>query len=99
MIQIIISALILCASLYLIARHEAEISLPVVLMITVGVSVISVLLSLFIGPFAFLVALVILAFAIQRFCYVGWPKAFAVTGIYAVTNIVLGVGMHLIRKA
>jgi hypothetical protein len=99
MIQIIISALILCAALYLIARNEAEISLPVVLMITVGVSVVSILLSLFIGPFAFLVALAVLAFAVQRFCYVGWPKAFAVTGIYAVSNIALSLGMHLIRKA
>ncbi len=65
MAQIAISSFVLCIALYLIARHEAEISLPVILMITVGVSVISILLSLAIGPFAFLVALFILAYAID----------------------------------
>jgi hypothetical protein len=99
MAQIAISCFVICLSLYLIARHEAEISLPVVLMIAVGVSVISLLLSLAIGPFAFLVALVVLAFAIRRFCYIGWPKAIAVTGIYAVTNIALAVATVMLRKA
>jgi hypothetical protein len=99
MAQIAISSFVLCVALYLIARHEAEISLPVILMITVGVSIVSILLSLAIGPFAFLVALVILAFAIRRFCYIGWPKAIAVTGVYAVTNIALAVASLMLRKA
>ena len=99
MTQIIISSLVVCLALFLIARHEAEISLPVILMISVGVSVVSMLLSLAIGPFAFLVALIILAFAIRRFCYIGWPKAIAVTGVYAITNIALAVGTVMLRKA
>ena len=98
MAQIAISSFVLCIALYLIARHEAEISLPVILMITVGVSIITLLLSLAIGPFAFLVALFILAYAIRRFCYIGWPKACAVTGVYAVTNIALAAAHVMARR-
>ncbi len=99
MAQIAISSLVLCLALYLIARHEAEISLPVILMITVGISLISILLSLAIGPFAFLIALAILTLALHRFCYIGWPKAIAVTGVYAITNIALAVTSVMLRKA
>jgi len=98
MAQIAISSFVLCIALYLIARHEAEISLPVILMITIGVSVISMLLSIAIGPFAFLVALFILGYAVRRFCYISWPKAWAVTGVYAVTNITLAVGTVMLRR-
>lgn len=99
MIQIAISSLALCIALYLIARHEAEISLPIILMITVGVSFISALLSWVIGPFAFIVALCILTFALHRFCYIGWSKAMAVSGVYGVTNIALAVTSMMLRKA
>lgn len=98
MAQIAISSFVLCVALFLIARHEAEISLPIILMITVGVSLISILLSLAIGPFAFLVALFILAYAIRRFCYISWPKAWAVTGVYAVTNIALAIGTVMLKR-
>ncbi len=97
--QIALSALILCASLYFIARHEAEISLPVILMITAGVSVTGALAALAVGPFALLLVFVLLAWAIQRFCYVRWSIAWIVTGIYAVSNIALSVGIHMLRKA
>lgn len=98
MAQIAISSFVLCVALFLIARHEAEISLPIILMITVGVSMISILLSLAIGPFAFLVALFILAYAIRRFCYISWSKAWAVTGVYAVTNIALAIGTVMLKR-
>ncbi len=98
MIQIIVSALILCAALYLVARHEAEISLPLILMIVVGVSVAAALLSLA-HPLAPLLSLVLLAWAIQRFCYVGWSKAWIVTGIYLVTNLTLAIGTQALRSA
>jgi hypothetical protein len=98
MAQIAISSFVLCIALYLIARHEAEISLPVILIITLCVGMISLLLSLAIGPFAFLVSLFVLAYAIQRFCYIGWPKAWAVTGVYAVTNISLALVHVMLRR-
>lgn len=97
--QIAFSSLILCASLYLIARHEAEISLPIILMITVGASLTGLLASIAIGPFAFLVVLGALAWAIQRFCFVRWSKAWIVTGIYGVSNIALATASIMLRKA
>ena len=99
MLQIILSALILCISMYLIARHEAEISLPVILMITVGVTVVGAILGMMIGPLALLVCLALLAWALHRFCYLSWPKASIVTAIYLVSNIVLSIGMQSLKKA
>jgi hypothetical protein len=98
MISIIISTLVLCAAMYLIARHEAEISLPVILMICVGVNVIGGLLGLMIGPFALLVTIALLAWSLQKFCYLGWSKAFTVTGIYLVTNVLLAFGLRALKS-
>jgi hypothetical protein len=99
MIQIILSSLILCVAMYLVARHEAEISLPITLMISVGVSVIAGILSIFIGPLALLVALGLLVWSLNKFCYLRWSKAAVVTGIYLVTNITLSVGLKALSKA
>lgn len=99
MLSILISALILCAALFLIARHEAEISLPVILLIAVGTSLVSALLSL-VHPFLGLAGLLLaLPWAIQRFCYVGWGKAFVTTGIYLVSGFLLNIGFRAISNA
>lgn len=99
MLSIIVNSLVLCAAMYLIARHEAEISLPIVLMITVGVSIVGAILSMFIGPLGFLVSMALLAWAVHQFCYLSWPKASLVAVIYLVTNVILTLGMHALRKA
>jgi hypothetical protein len=100
MLQIIISALILCTVIFLIARHEAEISLPVILMITVGVSVVGAVLGVILSPLVGLVvSLGLLTWALYRFCYLPWPKAGIVTVIYLITNIGLSVGMKALSKA
>ena len=99
MLSIIVNSLVLCAAMYLIARHEAEISFPIVLMITVGVSVIGAILSMFIGPIALLISLALLAWAVHQFCYLSWPKASLVSGIYLVTNVALAIGMQALKKA
>lgn len=99
MIQIIVSAVVLCAAMYLVARHEAEISLPITLMISVGVSVIAGILSLFIGPLALLVAIGLLMWSLNKFCYLRWSSAAIVTGIYLVSNIVLSFGLRALAKA
>ena len=91
------SALVLCITLYLVARHEAEISLPVILMITAGVSFASLLLTL-VHPLASLLSIFLLAWAIQRFCYVRWSKAWTVTGIYFCANLGLAITKVMLRK-
>jgi hypothetical protein len=98
MASIIISALILCAVLYLVARNEAEISLPVVLMITAGVSIVSLILNN-VHPLASLLSLFLLAWSIQRFCYLRWSKAALVTGIYFCANVGVALVIHMIRGA
>jgi len=98
MIQIIISTLVLCAAMYFVARHEAEISLPIVLMICVGVNVIGGLLGFMIGPFALIVTILLLAWSLQKFCYLRWSKAFMVTGIYLLTNVLLAFGLRALKS-
>lgn len=98
MIQIIISTLVLCAAMYLVARNEAEISLPIVLMICVGVNVVGGLLGFMIGPFALIASVVLLAWALNKFCYIRWSKAFMVTGVYLLTNILLAFGLRALKS-
>lgn len=99
MLEIIISAVILCAVIYLIARHEAEISLPIILIITVGVSMAGAVLSLLLGPWiGLLLTLALLSWALYRFCYLPWPKAVIVTVVYLITNIGLSLGMKVLTQ-
>ncbi len=98
MASIAFSALVLCAALYFVARHEAEISLPVILMITAGVSVVTLLLTL-VHPLASLLSLLLLAWAIQRFCYVRWSRAWIVTGIYFASNLGVAVTRVMLRQS
>ena len=97
MAVIAISTLVLCVVLFLVARKEAEISLPMILMIAAGANIAGLLLSLA-HPLAPLLSLVLLAWAIQRFCYVRWSKAWIVTGVYLAVRVGLIIGSQQLSK-
>ena len=97
MISILVSTLVLCIAMYLIARHEAEISFPIILMICVGINVLGGVLGMFIGPLALIFTIALLALSLRKFCYLPWPKAFAVTGIYLTTNVILAIIFRSMR--
>lgn len=82
MLGIILGAVIMLAAMYVIGRHEAEMSLPIALMIAAGVSVTMWILSVFLGPLALLIGFGLGMWAIHQFCYLGWGKSAAVTAIW-----------------
>ena len=84
-------------AMYLVGRHEAEMSLPIALMIAAGVSVVMWITSIFLGPLALLVGFLLGMWAIHQFCYLGWGKSAAVTAIWFASLIAFEVILALLR--
>lgn len=95
MAGIAISTLLLCVIMFLVARHEADYSLPKVLMISAGISISSLLLTLALGLLAIPLIIGLTIWALHEFCYLRWSRAAIVTGIYIVCQI--GLSMALSR--
>lgn len=98
MLGIIIGAVVMIGAMWLVGRHEAEMSLPIALMIAAGVSVTMWILGALIGPVAFLIGFVLGMWAIQKFCYLGWGKSAAVTAIWFGALIAIDVALILLRQ-
>jgi hypothetical protein len=88
MLGIIISAGLLCLVMFLVARHEAEISFPIVLLIVLGVSVLSALLRP-LGYWSIPIVFAALAWALQQFCTLRWSKALLITLVYVIVSSAL----------
>lgn len=92
MIGIIVSAALLCLIMFIVARHEADYSFPKVILISLGLGLCNMMLSLFVGPWvALIVVLGLTVCALNQFCYLRWSKAGLITGIYVMVQVVLGV--------
>jgi hypothetical protein len=97
MAGIAISALLLCVIMFVVARHEADYSLPKVLMVSAGISIVSLLLSMAIGLLAVPVIIGLTMWALHEFCFLRWSRAAIVTGIYIACQI--GISLALRRPA
>lgn len=86
MIGILIGAFVLMAALYYVARHDAAMEFPRLVSVSLGIMMISLLLSP-LGVFAAPILGVATAWLLMRFCYVSWGQARLVTSIYLVTHI------------
>jgi hypothetical protein len=86
MIGILIGAFVLMAALYYVARHDAAMEFPRLILVSLGIMMISILLSP-LGLFAAPILGVATAWILMRFCYVSWGQARLVTSIYLVTNM------------
>ena len=92
MIGIIISAAFLCVIMYMEAKHEADYSFPKVLLISIGLSICNIILSIMLGPWiALIIVLGLTVWALHQFCYLRWSMAGIVTGLYIAAQIVLGI--------
>lgn len=98
MLGILFSALVLMGVLYLVARNDAEISLPRMLLVSLGITVVA-LVSSPLGLLSLPIILVASAWILVRFCYVSWKQAWIVTFIYLVVQIALGVGWALLTRS
>lgn len=90
MFGIFLSALILMGTLWLVARHDAEINFLRMLLISLGITVVS-LLAIPLGFFSLPIIIAALAWALVQFCYVSWTQAWVVTGVYIAAQIGLSL--------
>ena len=98
MLGIILSAVILCVIMYVVARHEAEYSLPVVLMVCAGLAVCNLFLSLLPVLIALPLMIGLMMWALHQFCYLRWKTSGIVTAIYISCQIVLGLALAAMRS-
>ncbi len=95
MLVALIASLAMSLTMWIIARHEADASIARTFMIAFGVAVITAICSWFMGPFALLVGFLLAAWAVRQFCYLRWPHAFVVAGVF----VAVQVGGILLRLA
>jgi hypothetical protein len=86
MIGILIGAFVLMAALYYVARHDAAMEFPRLVLVSLGIMMISALLSP-IGIFATPILGFATAWILMRYCYVDWGQARLVTSIYLLTHM------------
>ncbi len=87
MLGLVISVATIAISLWLVARHDAEINLHIIALIAVVVGVGGGVLSAFIGIMSLPIILIVLAVALIRFCYTSIPQASIVCVIWLVVQI------------
>lgn len=86
MLVSILAALAMSLTMWIIARHEADASIPRTFLIAFGVSVVTAVCSIFIGIFALLVGFFLAAWAVRQFCYLRWPHAFVVATVFVLVQ-------------
>ncbi len=82
MISLVLSPFIVMFLLWLLARHEADLSYYTIFYVVTGVSFVSFLTGLASPWIALVVFLIGLPIAIARWCYVSLPKAVLVTILF-----------------
>ena len=99
MLGIILGAFVLIGAMFVVGRHEAELSLPKALLIAAGVSILTAIASIFLGIFALVIAFGLCWFGVYKLCYLGAGKSAAVAGIYVVVTLAINIGLILLRSS
>jgi len=94
MLVALLSALAMSLTMWMIARHEADASLPRVFLIAFVVALVTGLSSIFLGIFALILGFGLAAWAVRQFCYLRWPHACVVAAVF----IVVQVGASLLLR-
>ena len=91
-----VNAAILCAILYLVAKHEADFSFSKVAMVAAGIQLIAFLTQVFlfdrIGWFTLAVSFVFALLLVMRFCWLNVAKSLLVVAIFFVFQAGTKVG-------
>lgn len=84
--EVIIKAIVLSTTLYLIARHEADFSFSKVSMVVAGIVMLGTIFEALLKPqlawLTFIPVLVMVAAMVKSFCWVSWPKAMLATVVF-----------------
>jgi hypothetical protein len=79
---------ILWLILFIVARHQGDTSYSTLFYVSLGITVISVVTSIWIPQFAIIITPIVCVLAIQKFCYVGWLRSIIATVLYMIWMIV-----------
>ena len=87
----LISALLTWASIWLLTRKEADVSLKPVLMICVGITLVNYATFKFLGIWGPVVAVILLIFCLRQWCYLNFLQAILVSGVWLLSQVGYGL--------
>ena len=98
-LNLLITSALLSTIMYLVAKHEADYSLPKVIIMTVGISICSLLATALAGPWvALIITLGVTVWALHQFCYLRWKMAWLITGIFIITQVIFNLVKGLLFR-
>jgi len=93
--QFLIAPLILWVILFLLARNRGTREFSTLFFVCVGITVISLVASIYLPDFAIIIVPVASVLLIQKFCYIGWVRSIVAAILYFV---VLAFGSALFER-
>jgi hypothetical protein len=93
-----LQAAILWIILFIVARHDADRSYSTLFFISLGISVVAFVSSIYIPQFTLIVTAIVCVLALRRFCKMEWLRAVIATVIFVAWMIVWPIlFIHLIH--
>ena len=70
--------------LFFVARDQGDTSYSTLFFVSLGISVVALVSSIYIPQFAIIVVPIVCVLAIHKFCYIGWLRSIIATVLYMV---------------
>jgi hypothetical protein len=84
MLGFFIAPAILWIILFLIARHQGDTSYSTLFFVSLGITIVALVSSIYLPQFAIIVVPIVCVLAIQKFCNIGWLRSIIATVLYMV---------------
>ena len=98
MLALLINPLIVMFLLWLFARHEAELSYPIIFLVIGALTILVFLIGLQHPLIAFICYVVLLPIVITRFFYVSLPKASIITVLFLAWQLLFHLAVSYITR-
>ena len=82
MLGFFIAPAILWVILFLLARNHGNRAFSTLFYVCVGITIVSLLASIYLPQFAIFIIPVVCVLLIQKFCYIGWIRSIIATILY-----------------
>jgi hypothetical protein len=84
MLGFFLNPAVLWLILFFVARHDAARSYSTLFFVSLGISVVALVSSIYIPQFTIIVTSIVCILALKRFCYMGWLRAIIATILFIV---------------
>jgi len=82
MIGLFLNPVILWLILFIVARHDAERSYSTLFFVSLGISVVALITTIYVGQFAIIISPIVCVLALKQFCNLGWLRAMLATILF-----------------